>query len=148
MFPGHNLCGCRVVGGRFKKDRGMRLDDDHKFFRDLKLKDVPLSQCELAYSGKHDDDRLYWKKTDTGFLAHAVEFVSCPDSDCDQWDDKELVVQTLFTVIAYFDGVRHLEFNRNGNDMDGYLYYPPMESLIAMLSKVRELELKHCGDAD
>jgi hypothetical protein len=91
---------------------------------------------------------LYIFKEENCFRAHAVQFVSCP-ADCeDHWENESVVVRTLFTVKAFFDGVRHLEFNRNECNLDGYLYYPPMKDLLAMLQKVREIELEVCRDAE
>jgi len=126
--------------------------DDGKLFRNIILDGKPIAGCELAYSGKHDNTRLYVSKSaeGNGFYAHAVAFASVPaeKGQSDVWAHPELEVDTVFEVTAYFDGVRHLEFNRNGNDMDGYLYYPPMADLIKMLEKVREIELEICRDAD
>ena len=126
---------------------------EDKLFNEIKLRGKPLTECELVYKGKYDSTRLYVVKEKSSFWAHAVEFHSCgvaegEDAVVDYWEDDELVVNTLFEVTAYFDGVRHLEFNRNGGDMDGYLYYPPMADLIAMLQKVREIELEICWDAE
>lgn len=126
--------------------------EDGLLFADLKLNEIPLKACEVAYKGKYDNTRLYVVKEPERqcFYAHAVEFHSCPatEGDASHWDNEGLEVDTLFTVTAYHDGVRHLEFNRNGDDMDGYIYYPPMADLIAMLQKVREIELEICRAAD
>lgn len=123
--------------------------DEYKYFHTLLVGTKPIKACELAYSGKYDNTRLYIVKGDNSFNAHAVEFVSCPaDIVGSHWESSELVVQTIFEVTAYYDGVRHLEFNRNGGDMDGYLYYPEMADLIAMLQIVRDVELAHCSEAE
>jgi len=101
---------------------------EDKLFKDIKLQGKPLSECELVYKGKHDNSRLYVVKDKDGnsFCAHAVEFNACPSvkDESSHWDNDGLIVNTLFDVTAYYDGVRHLQFNRNGGDMDGYLYCP------------------------
>lgn len=126
--------------------------EESKRFKDIILDGKPIFDCEMVYTGKYGNSRLYVSKDAqaNSFCAHAVSFVSVPaeEGQMDVWEHSELEVDTLFTVTAYFDGVRHLEFNRNGTDMDGYLYYPPMADLIKMLKKVREIELEICRDAD
>ena len=124
---------------------------EDKLFKDITLQGVPLAECEPVYKGKYDNCRLYVVTGDYhSFYAHAVEFNSCSaeSAEQDHWSNDSLVVNTLFEVIAYFDGVRHLEFNRNGCDTDGYIYYPPMGDFVAMLQKVREIELEVCIDID
>ena len=126
---------------------------EDKIFKDIRLRNKPLNECELIFKSKTDDQRLYVVKDNRSFWCHAVEFHSCemePDdleSD-DLWENDNLIVNTIFEVTAYFDGVRHLEFNRGGHDSDGYLYYPNMPALIEMLQKVRELELEICSKDD
>jgi hypothetical protein len=123
-------------------------EPDCKFFCDIRMQGKSLYHCNLVYQGKCTNTRMYVSKGDNCFSAHAVRFVSSPTNCEDHWESKSLVVQTLFTATAFFDGVRHLEFNRNGCDMDGYLYYPPMGDLLEMLQKVREIELEVCRDAE
>lgn len=123
--------------------------EEYKYFCKLTLRGKLLKDCELVYKGKHDNIRLYVLKEKNFFAAHAIEFVSCPAEGAkNRWENEALVVQTIFEVTAYFDGIRHLEFNRNGGEMDGYLYYPNMVDLIAMLQKIREIELEHCRSAE
>ena len=69
------------------------------------------------------------------------------DDPCDGFCD-ECLVNRVFNSTAYFDGVRHLEFNREGLDMAGYVYYPNMENLIAAMQKLREIELEVCRDCE
>lgn len=126
--------------------------EDGLLLRDILLHGKPLKDCELVFKCKNDNTRLYVIREPDhhSFYAHAVEFHSSSvlDEEAIPWDHETMEVKTLFTVTAYFDGVRHLEFNRNGNNMDGYLYYPPMAELILMLQKIREIELEICWDAD
>lgn len=122
---------------------------EEKLFAEIRLQGKPLPECELVYQDKNDNLRLYVVRGEDSFWAHAVEFVSAPaDGGENLWEREGLIVSTVFEVTAYFDGVRHLEFNRNGGDMDGYLYYPSMVGLIAMLQKVRDLELEICRDVE
>jgi hypothetical protein len=129
--------------------------DEGKLFADIVLCGKKLSDCELVYKGEHDYTRLYVVKDPDkhSFWAHAVEYHSCPYPIGEyvpesHWENKWLTVDTVFEVVAYYDGVRHLEFNRNGDDMDGYLYYPDLGELINMLTKIREIDLEVCLDLD
>jgi hypothetical protein len=121
------------------------LQDGINFF-EITLNNKPLRECELVYSGSKDNNRLYVDKTEgsKSFHAMAVSFASCDACD-DWWSSKELTVEKIFELTAHFDGVRHVHFN---NEENGYLYYPNMEDLINMFTKVRELELKICPEAD
>ena len=119
-------------------------------FDDLKLDGKPLSECEMVLECNSGMYRLYLTRLTGcgGFLAMAVEFNSCDAGCVNHWEATALEVNELFTVTAYFDGVRHLEFNRNEPDMEGYLYYTNMDGLIELLSKVREIEKELCRECD
>jgi hypothetical protein len=119
-------------------------------FSDLKLDGKPLTECEMVLECDDAMYRLYLTRfTDCGgFSAMAVEFCSCNADHDDHWAVSDLRVNELFTVTAYHDGIRHLEFNRNEKDMEGYLYYTNMDGLIELLSKVREIEKELCRDCD
>lgn len=55
-----------------------------------------------------------------------------------RWEHGDTTLSKLFECdVVSFDGVRHLEFNRNGTEMDGYLYYPSMGALVEALSFVK-----------
>ncbi len=55
------------------------------------------------------------------------------------WEDNSTKLSKIFEAdVVDFDGVRHLEFNRNGIDTDGYLYYPDMDVIIEALSFIRD----------
>ena len=128
------------------------IESDQKEFLKIILRDKPLHECELVWSDggqPYDDSRLYILRSEdkAGFYAHAVNFVSCCGGADDYWSHESLVVSTVFEVTACWDGVRHLEFNRNEDcPMSGYLYYQSMPELIAMLQKVREIELECCRE--
>ena len=117
-------------------------------FKNLKLNGKPLNECELALECNGTHYRLYIDRGEEGhvFYALAVEFVSSVSEDT--WTCPHLTVEPLFNVTAYFDGVRHLEFNREAGDMAGYIYYPNMQGLIELMQKVREVELEVCRDCE
>lgn len=117
------------------------MGEDAVYFKDLALGGIPLCRCELAldYEGGY---RLYVNRRDSGFDAMAVEFVSCFDKDT--WSCDMLMVSQLFLATAYYDGVRHLEFNREVGATAGYIYYPDTKGLIELFSKVRGLEVEQC----
>jgi|JI9StandDraft_1071089.scaffolds.fasta_scaffold895158_1 hypothetical protein len=117
-----------------------------KLFTEILLDNKPLSECELVYECNHRHYRLYVSRGDNCFYALAVEFHSC-EADGDIWECPALEVDPLFNVTAYFDGVRHLEFNRE-SDMAGYIYYPNMQGIVELFTKIRELELEICRDCD
>jgi hypothetical protein len=118
-----------------------------QLFKNMKLNGKPLAECELALECNSRNYRLYVEREESGFHAMAVEFISGGGMDEDFWLSPNLEVDQLFQVIARFDGVRHLEFNRE-SDMPGYIYYPNMEGIILMMQKVREIEKQCCKEYD
>ena len=52
-------------------------------------------------------------------------------------------VVPLISGIAYFDGIRHLEFSD-----DGYMNYPDLTVLIAVFERLKILETMYCWDKD
>lgn len=118
------------------------MSDTYKF-RELKLNNKPIYECEMVI--EVGDYRLYIDRVVNGFYAMAVEFSQCEEEDV--WNCPRLLVGQLFNVTALFDGVRHLEFDRDG-DMAGYIYYPNISNLVVLFQKVREIELVLCRDCD
>ena len=118
---------------------------EDKLFKDISLDGKLLSEYTAMLECDGGNARLYISERENGFMAHAVEFVCCtPIDNLNHWENESLEVITIFEVTAYSDGVRHIEFNRNDGDMDGYLYYPDMDNLILMLQKIKELENELC----
>ena len=119
-------------------------------FSKINLNGKPLTECEMALECNHGDYRLYIDriKDGKGFYSIAVEFVSCDADAADIWLSNDLRVEPLFNSTAYYDGVRHLEFNREAGDMAGYIYYPNVQGLIDMLTKLREIEVEICTECD
>ncbi len=118
-------------------------------FSELRIYGKPLRDCEMVLECNNRHYRLYVVKDveEEVFYSLAVEFLSC-ESVHDIWDCPELRVEPLFNTTAYFDGVRHLEFNRESEDMAGYIYYPDMQGLIDMFEKLREIEVEVCQYLD
>lgn len=117
---------------------------DGELFSEVELCGTKVVDCELVYESKDKNYRLYRRLDGHSFLFKAVLFSSSSGLCDDYWLDKSLMVETIFQSIGYYDGVRHLEFNRTGGDSDGYLYYPDMDDLIEMLSIVRETAIDFC----
>lgn len=121
-------------------------------FKEISLNGKPISKCEMILECNKGSYRLYIDKDIKRhqFSALAIEFVSClaEDKKTSIWDSSSLEVQQLFSMIAYYDGVRHLEFNRESDEMAGYIYYPNMQGLVEMMQKVREIELEVCIGCD
>ncbi len=116
-------------------------------FRDITVGDFnrPITDCELVLEiGFY---RLYFTAIGEGlkgFYACAVELCESDSSDIDAWKSKNITVTPLFNITAYYDGVRHLEFNRECKESPGYIYCPEISGIIELLKKVRELELELC----
>ena len=122
--------------------------DDELRFKDLRMSEggVLLSECEMILECNRAHYRMYVLPYGNcvGFECMAIQFVSCTGSKKSVWDGDNLIVSKLFQCTAYFDGVRHLEFNRNSGDMDGYINYPDIESLCRLMGELKELEYKYC----
>jgi hypothetical protein len=118
-------------------------------FSSARLNKKPLTECELALECNRGNYRLYVDidQERSTFHALAIAFHGCT-SDGNVWDCPNLTIQPLFNLTAYFDGVRHLEFNRDAGDMAGYIYCPDMQGIIDMMTKVREIELDVCRDCN
>lgn len=118
-------------------------------FSEMRLNGKPLKDCDMAIECNGNNYRLYVDRAQerNTFYSLAVEFVSCV-SDGDIWECPELRVEPIFNSTAYFDGVRHLEFNREAGDMAGYIYCPNIQGVVDLFSKLREIELEVCRECD
>lgn len=122
--------------------------DDSILLKDIRLNKVPLSECELSLEiGNYRLYSLIDRKSES-FYCIAVKFESCTYTEGSVWDVGDITVTILFNVTAFFDGVRHLEFNRQNKEFAGYIHYPDMEALVSLLKKVREIELDVCYYCD
>lgn len=119
-----------------------------ELFSDIRLNNKSLRECEIALECNDGLYRLYVNRFDGGFYAMAVEFVSSVADNDDMWDCDQLEVNQLLNLVALFDGVRHLEFNREAGDMAGYIYYPNINGLIEIFQKIREIEIQLCRDCE
>ncbi|MEM1189952.1 MAG: hypothetical protein AAGI72_15575 [Pseudomonadota bacterium] len=119
--------------------------------KDLTLADEPLANLEPDFATKHMHRLLFVCTQDdepgSGFHALAVDLVSRPeDVDHDQWwRAPEARAERVFEAYARFDGVSDMYW---GDQYEGgYLDSPDLASLLQVLSRVHELEKKHCRDA-
>lgn len=100
------------------------------------------------------DVRVYYKSFDVdknGFSFYAVIYVGHQNFEHDKenvWNPEYTFVECLFQGVAFFDGVRHLYMGDEQTDNEGYHYYPNLETNIAALKIIRELEIKYCKDID
>lgn len=113
-------------------------------FESIRLKGKPLKDCNMALECGGTDYRLYVLIGENSFYAQAVRFASCIGDK--QWECEYLKVEPIFNLSALFDGVRHLEFNREAGEMAGYIYYPDIAAMIELFQKVREIELQVCRE--
>lgn len=123
------------------------LSEGERFFHDLRLDGKKVSECELALECGEEMYRLYVRRDvkSSSFNAIALGHVSCVQ---EHWVCQQAVVEVLFEITASCDGVRHMEINREEGDMAGYLYCPNIQGMIALLQKVREIELEVCHSCD
>ena len=94
---------------------------------------------DLLWKDSKDKYRIYLVQPNTcWYKVYCLKLES--HTFCDSpWDHTSNTVSKIFEAdVVDFDGVRHLEFNRNGIDTDGYLYYPDMEVVIEALSFVKD----------
>lgn len=114
-----------------------RGESDEYIFSDIEF----VKGAEFFEIDNHT--RLYYKvrgENRNGFDALVIEFESCTSDTDDIWSCPGLTVLGMFSVIAYFDGVRHMYME--------YLYYPDMRVLTKIMEKIRELEVDHCWDCE
>lgn len=96
---------------------------------------------ELLWKDAKDQYRIYLAQTDGITCWHKVYCLNLESHTyCKSpWEDNSTTLSKIFEAdVVDFDGVRHLEFNRNGIDTDGYLYYPDMNVIIEALSFIRD----------
>ena len=112
MNDGIKFDGLEMTRGKLVKDCGLEIDDG--------------------------DYRTYALHSDEYHRADVicVQFVSCTDTDDNVWDSPELQVEVVFRAVCLFDGVRHLNFNSEG---EGYLYYPEMDRIIRALEHLHTM---------
>lgn len=108
------------------------------------LYELPVLEAGFMQSG---DWRIFYrpfKETEKfGFMAYAVTLGSFPSTSEPFAHDTE--INDFIRITAYFDGVRHLEVNRNDND-GGYIYYPT--DLTALFDNINTLCEKYCVEFD
>jgi hypothetical protein len=121
----------------------MVLGMDGTRFRDLHFQSAhngPLTAGRVFEFGL--DSRLYVANGGFGGFvteAVAVAFLACESCPAGDWENETLRVEVLFRCVAFSDGPRHLVFAATGDEMQGYMNYPDLPVLAAMLAKVAEL---------
>jgi len=100
--------------------------------------------------GTWDNIRIYYKPMEDGYMFYVLDFASCSSqpADASVYDAPDCEVVIMFAGYGFFDGVRHLYCHKDGDGFDGYIYYPKVEAMVEIFSRLRELELKYCWDAD
>lgn len=122
----------------------------YRLFHDMTIGDQKIADCKIAYKSKNGGRVRMYIVDDfpLSFEAKAVEFsrYDCIDgfNNKNVWekDGARFFVKPLFNATAYYDGVRHLEFNTDGGCDAGYIYCPEMDDIVNMLSIVRDLGVK------
>lgn len=102
-------------------------------------------------SNLEDWCRLYWRPTEKEFNAdgkNGFKFVSfllvTHGNDSNPFADKSSWVEPFIHGVAFFDGVRHLYFGSQKTENEGYFNYPKWAQIEAVITKIKELELKYC----
>ncbi len=117
-------------------------------FKDLKIDEKSLSECNPVYRSDDDNTRLYIVQNDPirldWFGGMAVTLVSSLQRE-DWWNDPYLEVEILFKLHAAYDGIRHIWFGEAVGDAMGYIYYPDMVEFVEMFSIIHEWEKKFCA---
>ena len=122
------------------------MSEEGQPFNQIKLNENFLKDCKLGIDCNESQYRLYYLPIGSGFEAIALEFVSCDADVKNMWEHDSLMVNELFRVTAYFDGVRHFGVRADDDQYSGYIYYPSIPGFIKLLQKVRDLEELYCSE--
>lgn len=102
------------------------LDNEHFMFR-LHYKPI-------------ENDGAY----DLGFMFYITTWVS-NKADFEEYTlGSETTVECMCYGYASFDGIRHLYWGDKQTNNRGYDYYPNIEEIKCVLSKLQELEDRYC----
>lgn len=99
-----------------------------------------FKNMEILWKNTFDVCRICLVPTTNGwYKLYCIWLTEPHESEDGYWEATESKVSKMWEAdVVDFDGVRHLEFNRNGLDTDGYLYYPDMEDLVESLTFLRD----------
>ena len=122
------------------------------------LKDILLNREPIHHwpyvSIPDDSVRVYYKLHDpicddgvfdSGFWFYAVANIGGYSGRV-EWDPESTFVECMYSGNAAFDGVRHLYMGSNDTDNYGYHYYPDIDTNIATLKAITDLEKKYCRE--
>lgn len=96
--------------------------------------------------------RIYYRKLKeggVGFVFHAVEWAEGGSDD--NFFNFTTKVNTLCEGIAFYDGVRHLDFGEFDDDRgtrSGYLNYPNLATLAEVFLAIVKLENTFCKEQE
>lgn len=128
---------------------------EDKYLNELRHERDKEPVCTWQYIEVTDHNvRVYFKAENEiglGFIFYAVEnigHVCVPETENDNWHPDYTMVQCMYQGVAYFDGIRHLYMGDEFTDNYGYHYYASLESNMATLKVIRDLEVKYCRDID
>lgn len=101
-----------------------------------------IKGLELLWESSTSDCRVYLQPPTQDGIWYKLYCFECNSYSYEhedvRWGHIDTTLSKLFECdVVSFDGVRHLEVNRNGTEMDGYLYYPDMAALVEALSFVK-----------
>jgi hypothetical protein len=95
-----------------------------------------------------DMTRIFYEPLEgvkSGFKAQVISVTAYSTAlDNDPWHKPETEYEVIFDVVAYFDGIRHLNIGHEETGNFGSLHYPEISKLVPILLKLRELETKYC----
>jgi len=100
---------------------------------------------DCQFEAIDEDTRVYYRAEDgkNGFVFYACHVVS---HSGEVWNYEQSKVECLFWGVARFDGARRLYVGDGVTGAEGYLYYPDLNQLSAILLKVKELETRFCQE--
>jgi hypothetical protein len=105
--------------------------------------DVPNTNVRVYYDLESPSWGGY--KLDTGFAFYAAENVG-GWADADDWDPEATFIECMYWGSAAFDGVRHMYMGDKQIETAGYHNYPDINTHIATLKVIGEIEKKHCRE--
>jgi hypothetical protein len=98
-----------------------------------------------------DDLLCYYPDKDGkghGFMFYCVTWTASNVDPLALWDDEDTYVECICSGIAYFDGIRHLNFGDTQTDNVGYFNYPSMRRMIAVMQALATLQEEWCRAED
>ena len=95
--------------------------------------------------GKFDQTRVYYHARGYehgGFNALALQW--CGGYGDLMWCPATSQFEILFSMVAYYDGLRHLYMGNELSANEGYLYYLSAQEFVEIATILKDLEKKYC----